>query len=304
MSFTQTLRAAVVQMTPGDRKSLNLERAEYWIDQAAHAGAQLVCLPETFVYSGSHRSEHMQNVAETVPGYSSRIFSQWARHYNIYLAAGSLFETNPDDAARPFNTSLVFSPEGERLAKYRKNHLFCFQEQPESSQKALSEADYQTPGSKQDRAVAETPWGGMGLSICYDLRFPALYQYYSREMGATLLTVPSKFLKTTGEAHWLPLLQAVEDVLIGAAHGVFGVLHPLLSKEGRHVRSRSPSSVDVHLASNLSHILVVGAEAGAIGLGHHQSRSHAAKDRSLGVREAMLVNHGNIARRGRRTCFT
>lgn len=208
MSFTQTLRAAVVQMTPGDRKSLNLERAEYWIDQAAHAGAQLVCLPETFVYSGSHRSEHMQNVAETVPGYSSRIFSQWARHYNIYLAAGSLFETNPDDAARPFNTSLVFSPEGECLAKYRKNHLFCFQEQPESSQKALSEADYQTPGSKQDRAVAETPWGGMGLSICYDLRFPALYQYYSREMGATLLTVPSKFLKTTGEAHWLPLLQA------------------------------------------------------------------------------------------------
>lgn len=204
------LRAAVIQMTPSTDKLQNCESAEQWIAQAASQGAQLVSLPETFVYSGPHHSEQMQIVAETVPGPTSILLSQWAKKYQVYLIGGSLFESNPQDLARPFNTCLVYGPQGELLAKYRKNHLFRFKapSHGEYPAKDLSESAYQTQGKVSDRSVAATPWGNIGLSICYDLRFPELYQYYSRQKNATLLAVPSKFLKTTGEAHWLPLLQA------------------------------------------------------------------------------------------------
>ena len=202
-------RAAVIQMTPGADKAQNCGAAERWIAQAAAEGAQLVSLPETFVYTGSHRPECMKSVAEMLPGPTSQRLSQWAKQYQIYLIGGSLFEVNAEDSARPFNTCLVYGPQGQLLAKYRKNHLFCLKSVPgDTSAKDLSESAYQTPGEVSDRCVAETPWGNIGLSICYDLRFPQLYQYYSRQRKATLLAVPSKFLKTTGEAHWLPLLQA------------------------------------------------------------------------------------------------
>jgi deaminated glutathione amidase len=204
------VRSAVIQMTPGADKAQNWAAAERWIAQAATAGAQWVSLPETFVYSGSHRPEIMQSVAESIPGLTSRLLSQWAKQYRIYLIGGSFFEINPQDLARPFNTCLVYGPEGELLATYRKNHLFTLKTASpgDATARNLSESAYQTQGKPGDRSVAITPLGNVGLSICYDLRFPDLYQYYSRECGATLLAVPSKFLKTTGEAHWLPLLQA------------------------------------------------------------------------------------------------
>lgn len=204
------LRAAVIQMTPGADKTRNCAAAERWITQAAAEGAQLVSLPETFLYSGSHHPDAMQSVAESIPGPTSQLLSQWAKQYQIYLIGGSLFEVNPQDLARPFNTCLAYGPNGESLAKYRKNHLFTLKTASggEATAKDLSESAYQTQGKVSDRAVAETPWGNVGLSICYDLRFPQLYQYYSRQRKATLLSVPSKFLKTTGEVHWLPLLQA------------------------------------------------------------------------------------------------
>lgn len=201
------LQAAVIQMTPGTDKFENLARAEHWIRQTVQAGAQLISLPETFIYSGPHDPETMEQVAEDIPGMTSQALCQWAKTYGVYLIGGSFFERNPQDLARPFNTCLVYGPSGALLAKYRKNHLFCLQASTPQD-KNMSEAAYQTAGDLTDRAVAQTPWGGIGLSICYDLRFPLLYQYYSRTLGATLLTVPSKFLRTTGEAHWLPLLQA------------------------------------------------------------------------------------------------
>ncbi len=204
---TMTLRAAVIQMSPGPHKTENLQQAEHWITQAVAAGAQLVSLPETFIYSGPHEIADMQRVAEPLSGITSKALSQWAKTHGVYVLGGSFFEINAEDLARPFNTSVVYGPTGKLLAKYRKNHLFCLQaEHPHH--KDMSEAAYQTAGERQDRAVAPTPWGGIGLSICYDLRFPLLYQQYSRTMGATMVAVPSKFLKTTGEAHWLPLLQA------------------------------------------------------------------------------------------------
>ncbi len=204
------VKAAVIQMTPGADKAQNWAAAEHWIAQAAAAGAQWVSLPETFVYSGSHRPDIMHTVAEPIPGPTSQLLSQWAKQYQIYLIGGSFFELNSQDLTRPFNTCLVYGPEGELLAKYRKNHLFTLKTSAGADKTArdLSESTYQTQGKPSDRSVAITPLGNVGLSICYDLRFPDLYQYYSRVCRATLLAVPSKFLKTTGEAHWLPLLQA------------------------------------------------------------------------------------------------
>ncbi len=197
------LRAAVIQMSPGSVKSANLEKAEGLIARAVEDGAQLVSLPETFLYSGSHSEADMQAISEEIPGPTSQWMSKLAKKHDIYFAGGSIFETNPENPARAFNTSLVYDPKGNLLAKYRKNHLFSFEDE-----KKMSEASYQMPGKPEDLAVAKTPWGGMGLSICYDLRFPLMYQHYARSQEATMLMVPSKFLRVTGSHHWLPLLQA------------------------------------------------------------------------------------------------
>lgn len=227
MSEHTTLRAAVIQMSPGADKAENLRHAEQWVAQAVNAGAQLISLPETFIYTGPHALADMQRVAESIPGETSQALKQWAKNHGVYVLGGSFFETNPEDPARPFNTSVAYGPTGELLAKYRKNHLFCLQAEG-PGHKDMAEAAYQTAGEQADRAVALTPWGGIGLSICYDLRFPLLYQQYSRTMGATMLTVPSKFLKTTGEAHWLPLLQAraIENQCYVLAANAYCESHP------------------------------------------------------------------------------
>ncbi len=190
-------------MTPGSVKAANLEKASHFIEKAVADGAQIVSLPETFFYAGSHSANDMKVIAEEIPGETSIWMAKLAKKHGIYLAGGSIFESNPDHSGHAFNTSLVYDPKGKLLAKYRKTHLFGFEGETE-----MSEHNYQVPGEASDLSVAVTPWGGMGLSICYDLRFPLMYQYYARQQRATMLMVPAKFLRLTGSHHWLLLLQA------------------------------------------------------------------------------------------------
>lgn len=200
---SQRLRAGVVQITPGPEISENLAKVEKLIAQAAAEGAQLLVLQEMFYYRGPHSPEDMLRVSENEEGPSSRFLAELARKHQLWLHGGSIFERNPADPAHAFNCSLVFNPQGERVAKYRKIHLFELY-----FGQGVSEADYQCPGQPEDVVTVPTPWGGLGLSICYDLRFPAMYQQQVRQQGARMLSVPSAFLFKTGSDHWEVLLRA------------------------------------------------------------------------------------------------
>jgi predicted amidohydrolase len=197
------LRAGVIQMTPGPDKAANLDKAEELIAAAAADGAQLLVLQEAFSYRGPHTPEDMERVSEPVPGPTSHWLSEQARKHGIWLHGGSIFERNEADLAHAFNCSLVCNPQGELVGKYRKIHLFALHHG-----QSLSEADYQCPGTAEQVVTVATPWGGLGLSICFDLRFPDLYQQQVRQQGARMLTVPSAFLFRTGADHWEILLRA------------------------------------------------------------------------------------------------
>lgn len=196
--MTKVLIAAV-QMAPGIYPEANLDKAAAWIAVAAGRGAQFVALPEAFLYRGRNDSEHL--FATEIPGPITMRLGQLARQHTIWLLAGSIFERVVGQT-KVFNTSLLFNPAGEIVARYRKIHLF---EIHNEMGKELSEADYQAHGS--ELVWADTPWFRLGLSICFDLRFPELYRGLAKQ-GVQVLAVPSAFLLKTGRDHWEVLLRA------------------------------------------------------------------------------------------------
>ncbi len=193
------LRAAAIQMSSGPDKEANLDRAEALVRIAAKRGAALVVLPEVFNWRGPRGTEG--EFAESVPGPTSERMGALARALSIHLQAGSLTERIEGDR-RCFNTALLFAPNGEVVAKYRKIHLFDV-EIP--GQVSARESEARKPGS--DVVVARTAFGTIGLSVCYDLRFPELYRRLVKA-GAEILSIPSAFTFPTGAAHWEPLVRA------------------------------------------------------------------------------------------------
>ena len=202
-------RVAAVQMCSTEDVTRNLAVATKLVSEAAAAGAALVGLPENFAFLGSDR-DHRLSMAETIEpeargssdGPILRQMRQCARESQVWLLLGGFPERLPDDPNRIGNTSVLLDPEGTVRARYRKMHLFDVQI-PGGQQ--FRESD--TIGAGEGPVVAETPWGGLGLSICYDLRFPELYRELSRR-GARVLAVPSAFTRETGKDHWHVLLRA------------------------------------------------------------------------------------------------
>lgn len=191
-------KVAAVQMVSGEELELNLIRAEYWVSQAAEQGAQLVALPEYFTLL--HHDERAKfDIAEAFgEGPIQQRLAMLARKLNIWLVAGSLpLKGKQEDHVT--NTTLVFDPEGVCVARYDKIHLFGFQQGEESYNESASiEAGTQP-------VCFDTPWGRVGLAICYDLRFPELFRALD---NVDLLVVPSAFTVPTGRAHWELLLKA------------------------------------------------------------------------------------------------
>lgn len=191
-------KVAAVQMVSGEDLEQNLARAEYWVSQAAEQGAQLVALPEYFTLL--HHDERAKfDIAEAFgEGLIQQRLSTLARKLNIWLVAGSLpLKGKQEDHVT--NTTLVFDPEGVCVARYDKIHLFGFQQGDESYNESASiEAGTQP-------VCFDTPWGRVGLAICYDLRFPELFRALD---NVDLLVVPSAFTVPTGRAHWELLLKA------------------------------------------------------------------------------------------------
>lgn len=191
--------AAVIQMNSTSQEESNWREAKDLIARAAGRGAQLVATPENTNFLGPHR-EKVQR-AETLEGETCTRFSNLAEELSIHLLLGS-FNEKSDDVERCFNTSVLFGPDGGQLAVYRKIHLF---DVDVSAQVRFSESATVEAGS--ELVTAATDLGVMGLTICYDVRFPWVYQEL-RARGAEILTVPSAFTLTTGKDHWHPLLRA------------------------------------------------------------------------------------------------
>jgi predicted amidohydrolase len=207
--------AAAIQMTTGSDKAANLDKAERMIRLAAARGARIVALPEVFNWRGKRQVEG--SAAESLDGPTLTLMGNLARELEIYLLAGSITEHGPH-ADRRYNTSVLFGPDGERLAIYRKIHLF---DVDLPGRVTVKESDAKAPGTEV--VTAQTSLGTIGMSVCYDLRFPELYRRLAFA-GARVLMIPSAFTFPTGEAHWEPLIRAraIENQSFVLAPAQFG----------------------------------------------------------------------------------
>lgn len=190
---------ALLQTDPGTDKAANLERAFELIGEAARGGADWIALPETFHLRGPNERKLAE--AEPVPGPLSERLSASASQHGVWLFAGS-FNERTDDPRKTFNTGLVFDPSGAQVARYRKIHLFD----------VVVDGQVKAQESSRNRAgdtvvSVDTPLGPVGLSICYDLRFPELFRAHALR-GAVATMVPSNFTIPTGRDHWEPLMRA------------------------------------------------------------------------------------------------
>ncbi|MFZ0676664.1 carbon-nitrogen hydrolase family protein [Candidatus Binatus sp.] len=214
-NLEMTYLAAAIQMNAGPDKAANLERAERLVRVGAARGANLVALPEVFNWRGKRNEQAA--ASETLDGQSLTLMSKLARELQIHLVAGSITEHVAGDV-RCYNTSVLIGPDGQQLAAYRKIHLF---DVDLPGRVTVRESDAKLAGA--DIVTAATPLGAIGLSICYDLRFPELYRRLTFA-GAQILSVPSAFTFPTGEAHWEPLIRAraIENQAYVIAPAQFG----------------------------------------------------------------------------------
>ncbi len=189
-----------VQMTSTADRARNLDTSLRLVNEAADLGAKLVALPENFAYMGPE--EQRLAGAETLEGPSVSALREVARRRGIFVLAGSIAERVPDDARKTANTSVLVADDGTLVAAYRKIHLFDVNI-PDGARYAESEAV--VPGERV--VVAPTALGRVGLSVCYDLRFPELYRELAR-LGADILAIPSAFTLFTGKDHWEVLVRA------------------------------------------------------------------------------------------------
>jgi deaminated glutathione amidase len=197
--------AACVQLRCTTDTEKNLATAESQIRRAASFGAKLVATPENTSYLGP--KFHKVSQAEPLDGAIGTRLAKLADELGIHLLVGGLAEQRiasdgTVDPKRCFNTSVLYGPSGDTLATYRKIHLF---DVDVPGGLTISESDSIAPGA--DVVVAETPLGRIGMSICYDLRFPELYRKLVDD-GAEIIAVPSAFTMTTGKDHWHVLLRA------------------------------------------------------------------------------------------------
>lgn len=196
------MKVASLQMVSGSRLDDNLEQARQGLEQAAAAGAELAVLPEYFCFMGHQDVDKLALAEAHGDGRIQAFLAALAQRLGLWIVGGTLpIATN--DPAHAANASLVFSPSGESVARYDKIHLFRYDNGREHYDEAavLAAGDTPTVFTLTDRSG--TPWR-IGMSVCYDLRFPELY----RQFGADVLLVPAAFTYTTGQAHWEVLLRA------------------------------------------------------------------------------------------------
>jgi deaminated glutathione amidase len=219
------MRAAAVQLNSTDDKQRNLEAAERLVHDAAADGAELIALPEKRNLLGG--GEALRAGAEQLDGPTITAARSWARELGVYLVAGSIAEHRPDHE-RLFNTSVLIGPDGDVESVYRKIHMFDV----DVGGVAYRESEHEQPGGEIVLAHAgDVP---VGMTVCYDLRFPELYRILAVR-GARVLVVPSAFTLHTGKDHWEVLLRAraIENSAFVLAPNQIGEAPPHYRSYGR-----------------------------------------------------------------------
>jgi predicted amidohydrolase len=212
---TATFKAAMIQMRSGLVPAANIDAASRLIGEAKAAGADYVQTPEMTNILAANRAQLFASVVEEKADPALAAFRELARAHSIHLHIGSLAIKHSDDRAS--NRGFIIDPQGEIVARYDKIHMF---DVDLANGESYRESNNYAPG--ESAVVSDLPWGRLGVTICYDVRFPALYRALA-EAGATMLTVPSAFTRQTGEAHWhvLNRSRAIENgsFVFSAAQG-------------------------------------------------------------------------------------
>jgi nitrilase len=218
------MKLAALQMVSGMDRDENLAAARRLLEEAAAAGAELAVLPEYFCLLGARDTDKLAIQEPFGTGPIQGFLARASRELGLWIVGGTLPIT-VGDGARVRNTCLVFDPQGDCVARYDKIHLFRF----DNGSERFDEARVLERGSEPalfTLAARDGRSWRVGLSVCYDLRFPELYRAYAAQ-GAELLLVPSAFTHTTGQAHWATLLRAraIENLAYVLAPAQGG-LHP------------------------------------------------------------------------------
>lgn len=201
------MKVAAIQMVSGTRIDDNLRDAHALLLQAAQAGAELAVLPEYFCVMGQRDTDKLALQELLGKGPIQDWLAATARELGLWIVGGTLpLSSEPRDEARVRNASLAFNPQGERVACYDKIHLFQFDDGTRIYDEAAVLARGSVPTLFELPSRDGHTWR-IGMSVCYDLRFPELYRHHA-QAGADIMVVPSAFTRTTGQAHWEVLLRA------------------------------------------------------------------------------------------------
>ena len=195
---------AAIQMTSGADIAENLAVAGRWIAQAKDAGAQIVLLPENFNFLGMKDADKRAIAEPFGSGITQDFLAACAQRHGLWIIGGTIPLASESNDDRVTNSMLVFDSGGRCVSRYDKMHLFDVNV-PGKAQEIYRESAHVAPGHQV--VVVDTPAGRVGLSVCYDVRFPELYRQLSAQ-GAEILVVPAAFTVPTGQAHWEVLLRA------------------------------------------------------------------------------------------------
>lgn len=219
---------ALLQLDTQGDKSANLKKIGAFIDEAASKGVQFITMPEMCTFVAKEHEELLAN-AESIPGPTTQFMSDKAKKYGIWIHGGSIYESIPGER-RLKNTTVVYNPKGEIVAKYSKIHLYDVEVKNGVS---FKESDSIKPG---DEIVSfDSDFGRMGLAICYDIRFCELYRILALR-GAKVIFNPAEFALYTGKDHWESLIRAraIENVCYMVCADQIGV-KPIFQTYGRSI---------------------------------------------------------------------
>ncbi|PHT62004.1 Nitrilase -like protein 1 [Capsicum annuum] len=199
--MANSVRIAAAQMTSVNNLAVNFDTCSRLVKEAASAGAKLLCFPENFSFVGDLQGESLK-IAEPLDGPIMKGYCSLARESNIWLSLGGFQEKGSDDAHLR-NTHVLIDDNGNIRSTYSKMHLFDV-DVPGGA--VYKESSFTEAG--KDIVVVDSPFGRLGVTVCYDLRFPELYQQLRFNHDAQVLLVPAAFTTVTGQAHWEILLRA------------------------------------------------------------------------------------------------
>jgi len=195
-------KCTAIQMVSSPTISVNLQEAEKLIAEAARAGAKLVALPENFALMGNHETDKLKAKEVDGSGPIQDFLATVAKKYAVWVVGGTI-PMATDDSNKVRATCLIYNDQGERVGRYDKVHLFDVN--VPGTQEVYRESDSIEPGTEPQ--IFDTPFGRLGVAVCYDLRFPEFFRKMSVQ-GVDILVVPSAFTAETGAAHWEVLLRA------------------------------------------------------------------------------------------------